>query len=356
MFAPFKSDTEIQKEIDRHLGILRSLREESGLFIAAAKEGVKTGYDKAWLRDNFYISLAFEETGDIETVRVLWHAILDIFLKHEYKIDWALRDRPRYTYQYIHARYHPQSFEEYWEEWGNKQNDAVGAILFAIGSLEKRGISILRGEDDRRIIGRLVSYLATLEYWHDPDNGVWEEYEEVHASSIGACVAGLSLMREAGIVDVDETLIERGREALRALFPRESETKFTDLALLSLIFPYTLLSHEQEDEILRHLTYHLSREHGIIRYKNDRYYNKNPDGYSEEAEWTMGFPWLSIIHRARGEHEEADRYLALTRERLETPQGLPELFYSDSKRANENTPLGWAESLHIIALNRAHMH
>lgn len=347
------ADTEYDADIEKHLAILRGLRHENGLFIAAAHEGVTTGYDKAWLRDNFYMSLAFVEREEWETVRTLWHAILDVFLKHEYKINWAIKDKPRYTYQYIHARYDPVSFEEFWEEWGNKQNDAVGAILFALGTLEARSISILRSDDDRRVVQRLVDYLGALAYWEDPDNGVWEEYEEVHSSSIGACLAGLEAVTRAGIAEVPEEWIARGREALFARLPRESDTKFSDLALLSLIFPYALLSREQEEEILRHLTYHLSRDRGVIRYKNDRYYNKNSDGYSEEAEWTMGFPWLSIIHRARGEHDTADRYLVLTRERLETSCGLPELFYSDSDQPNENTPLGWAESLHIIALNRA---
>jgi GH15 family glucan-1,4-alpha-glucosidase len=344
---------DLQGEIDAHLAILRNLQMPSGLFLAAAAPGVSTGYDKSWLRDNFYEVLAFEEVGDWETAERTWHALLDIFIKHEEKINWAIKERPRYTYQYIHARYHPETFEEFWEEWGNKQNDAVGCILYAIGKREEEGHSVLRGADDRRIIQRLADYLGAVEYWHDPDNGIWEEYEEVHSSSIGACVAGLIAVRDAGLAEVDDMLIENGKAALRERLPRESHTKFTDLALLSLIFPYQVVTKEEEDAILRNLEYHLIRDKGVVRYRNDQYYNANHDSVSEEAEWTMGFPWLSIIYRTRNEHEAADKWLERARTALDTEHKLPELYYSHTDKPNENNPLGWSESLYIVALKRA---
>ncbi len=342
----------IQNEIDAHLGILRKLIAPSGLFLAAADVGVSTGYDKSWLRDNFYEVMAFEETGDWETSKKTWHALLDIFLKHEDKINWAIEKKPRFSYQYIHARYNPETFEEFWEEWGNKQNDAVGCILFAIGKHEIEGNSVVRNVDDRRIVGRLVGYLESIEYWHDSDNGVWEEYEEVHASSIGACVAGLKKIKESGLAEVNDELIEKGRESLNKRLPRESKTKFTDLALLSLIFPYHVVSEEQEMAILSNLEYHLAKDKGVVRYRNDRYYNANEDGYSEEAEWTMGFPWLSIIYRERGEHDKADYWLDMARNALDDDGKLPELYFSHTNTPNENNPLGWSESLYVIALKR----
>ncbi len=344
---------ELQREIERHVAILRRLQAPSGLFLAAAEPGVSTGYDKSWLRDNFYEVMAFEELGEHETSTRTWHALLDIFLKHEDKINWAIQERPRFTYQYIHARYNPETFEEFWEEWGNKQNDAVGCILYALGARERVGHSVIRGDDDRRIVGRLVNYLKTIEYWHDPDNGVWEEYEEVHASSIGACVAGLTQIKEAGVADVPDDLIANGRSALDKLLPRESHTKFADLALLSLMFPYDLLSREQEDVVLSNVEYHLSKDKGVVRYKTDRYYNVNEDGWSEEAEWTMGFPWLSIIYRKRGEHDKADLWLEKARKACDANGKLPELYFSHTDAPNENNPLGWSESLYIIALHRA---
>ena len=34
-----------------------------------------------------------------------------------------------------------------------------------------------------------------------------------------------------------------------------------------------------------------------------------------------------------------------------TKKGVPELYYSNSTKYNDNTPLGWSESLFIVALH-----
>jgi len=69
-----------------------------------------------------------EVIGDWDTVEKTYDAILKIFLKHEYKIDYAIAKKPEHKYEYIHARFHPETFDEFWDEWGNKQNDEIGAI------------------------------------------------------------------------------------------------------------------------------------------------------------------------------------------------------------------------------------
>lgn len=360
--------------LEKHLDNIRALQAPSGLFLASRSD-VSTGYNKAWLRDNFYTCLAFEEIEDWETVKKIWKAMLAIFVKHKNKISWAVKNKPYNTYQYIHARYNPETFEEFWEEWGNKQNDAVGAILFKIGDLENKGIKIIETEEEKEVLQILVDYLKSIEYWHDQDNGVWEEYEEVHASSVGACVAGLKSVAKTGLVQIPVHLIEKGEETLKKLLPRESKSKFTDLALLSLIYPFNVVGEKVAREIVRHLEYHLERDRGVIRYKNDRYYNKNEDEISEEAEWCFGFPWLSIIYgqfasshtqithpdsvstslilrEVKTDTEKAREYLEKSFKTIYKNQ-IPELYYSDSDKPNDNTPLGWAESLFVVALLKA---
>lgn len=335
--------------INKHLKILKGLQYDSGLF-AASDPKVATGYDKSWLRDNFYETIAFEIMNDWETVEKTYNAILDIFLKHESKIDWAIENKPQATYQYIHARFHPETFDEFWEEWGNKQNDAIGCILFRIGELEiHHNRSVLHSEDHIRITNKLVQYLGSVEYWHDRDSGMWEEDEEIHASSVGACVAGLKSVRRITHVNVPDELIKNGQESLAILLPRESGRKFTDLSLLSLIWPYAVVTSEQRDMILENVEYHLHRERGVIRYKGDQYYNRNPDGFSEEAEWTFGLAWLAIIYEQMGEKKKAHE-LIKDLIAIDTDHGLPELYFSNSSEYNENTPLGWSESLFIVAL------
>jgi phosphorylase kinase alpha/beta subunit len=339
-----------EKLISQHLSILKSLQYNSGLFAASSKK-VSTGYDKSWLRDNFYECLAFVVMNDWDTVEKTYEAILQILLKHEHKIDYAIAKKPMYKHEYIHARFHPETFDEFWEEWGNKQNDAVGAILFMIGELEHHHKKIIiKNKDHVRIINKLVQYLNSIEYWHDFDSGVWEENEEVHTSSVGACVAGLKSVARLQWINVPPELIAKGEEGLRILLPRESNTKFVDLAQLSLIYPYNVVDKRQAEEIVHNVEYHLLKENGVIRYKNDHYYNKNPDGYSEEAEWCFGLSWLAIIYENWGRRDWAQHYIEMML-KTETKKGVPELYFSNSKKYNQNTPLGWAESLFIVALH-----
>ncbi|HLC56816.1 MAG TPA: glycoside hydrolase family 15 protein, partial [Candidatus Nanoarchaeia archaeon] len=247
--------------------ILKNLRLKNGLFIAAPS----SIYNKAWLRDNIYSAIGLEIVNVKEAIQT-YHALLDILKKHEYKINFAIKEKPKHAYQYIHARYNPETLEEYHEEWGNKQNDAIGALLFKIAELLDKKLPVLRNLDDYRIIQKLVFYLESIEYWHDKDNGMWEEYEEIHASSVGACLAGLKAI--ANQVYVPSHLIEKGQETLNLLLPKESETKETDLALLSLIYPYNIVNDKQKSLILKNVEEKLLREKGVIRYINDQYFNK----------------------------------------------------------------------------------
>ncbi len=338
-----------QELINKHIKILKTLKTKSGLFLAS-KKNVSTGYDKSWLRDNFYETIAFEVIGDWQTVERTYRSILNILIKHEEKIDAAIKNKPTHSFQYIHARFHPETFDEFWEEWGNKQNDAVGCILYRVGELESvQKRVILKTEDHVRVVNKLVKYLASIEYWHDPDSGMWEEDEELHASSVGACVAGLKSISKVARIEVPRILISNGEKALRSLLPRESQRKFVDLAQLSLIWPYDVVTEEEKEFILDNIEYHLLKERGVIRYKGDRYYNKNTDSTSEEAEWTFGLAWLAIIYEKMGNRDKAQE-LIKDLIAIDTPQGLPVLYFSNSPEYNENTPLGWSESLFVVAL------
>jgi GH15 family glucan-1,4-alpha-glucosidase len=345
-----KEKVDFSKLMRQHLSILKNLQYESGLF-AASRKDAKTGYNKSWLRDNFYECMAFEVIGDWGIVELTYNALLEIFLKHEWKIDEAIKQKPQHKHEYIHARFNPENFEEFWEDWGNKQNDAIGAILFRIGELEHHHKRIiLKDENHIRIVNKLVQYLKSIEYWHDCDSGMWEEDEEVHASSVGACVAGLKSINNLEKINVPDELIKKGENTLKKLLPRESEKKFVDLALLSLIWPYNVVNEKQKKQILENVEYLLLKERGVIRYKNDHYYNKNPDGYSEEAEWTFGLSWLAIIYEKMGNKKKAKDFIKKVVDD-DTPDGLPELYFSNSDDYNPNTPLGWSESLFIIALH-----
>lgn len=336
-------------EISHHLQVVKTLERTPGVFTASLDD---TFYNKAWLRDIYFITLGFFETGDLETTKHAAKALLTVFVKHKDKINWAIENKPNEAWQYIHARFHPETFEEYWEEWGNSQNDAVGEVLNLIVTLELLGESVIESSDEKDMVQKIVDYLIVIEYWEDDDNGIWEENLEVHASSIGSVVAALRKAQQIDWIEVPEVVIERGEHALRALLPRESVTKFCDLALLTLIYPFQVTTEAETLEILKNVEYHLVRDKGVIRYKFDRYYNNNVDGYSEEAEWCFGLAWLAIIYAERGDKEKAYYYLRRTKAAV-TPEGVvPELYYSGTNKPNPNTPLAWAESMYVVALQK----
>jgi GH15 family glucan-1,4-alpha-glucosidase len=321
---------------------LRKLRYSSGLY-GASTMTVSTGYNKAWIRDNIYVALGLEASESIDELKACYHALFDILLKHEYKIDWAIREKPDAKHKYIHARFNPMTLDEFHEEWGNKQNDAIGAFMFKVGDLYKKGIMVIRDENDLHMLQKLVQYLQSIEYWQDADNGMWEENEEVHASSVGACVAGLKAV--ANLVDVPQWLIQNGQDTLNRLLPRESETKECDLALLSLIYPYNIVNNEQKHLILKNVEELLVREMGVIRYKDDQYYSNG-----KEAEWTFGFPWLAIIYRQMGNEQKYQSYMKKTYNAMNWKLELPELYYGRTRDSNENTPLGWSQAMLLCAL------
>ena len=322
--------------------MLKQLQHRTGLY-SASKLNVATGYNKAWLRDNIYEALGMESVKDYDSVRKTYRALLDLFLKHEDKINCAIIEKPDATYKYIHARYNPVTFEEFHEEWGNKQNDAIGAFLFKIGDLERKGIKVLKDIKDYVMIQKLVNYLASIEYWHDKDNGIWEESEEIHASSIGACVAGLKAVKD--IVIVPPWLIKAGEKALNKLLPSESASKKADLALLSLIYPYNVVSGKQKNQILDNVEKFLVKKRGVIRYIGDKYYNKNG-----EPEWTMGFPWLAKIFKDSGDSKKYGVYLKKTYDAMNDRGELPELYFANSEEHNENSPLGWSQAMYLVAV------
>ncbi len=343
-------DYNFESAIAWHLDQVRKLRAPTGLFTASAHD-VSTGYNKAWLRDIYFMTLGFKYTGEMEVVQGAAKALLKILAIHREKIEWAVNNKPFETWQYIHARYNPETFEEYWEEWGNKQHDAVGEVLALISDCETLGYTVVETDEEKELVQLLVNYLNRIEYWHDPDSGIWEENQEVRASSIGSVLFALTCAKKLPYVTIPEGAIEKGHTALRALLPRETQNRFCDLALLTLIFPFEVTTPEETKLILENVEYFLVRNQGVIRYRNDRYYNKNKiDGYSEEAEWSMGLAWLAIIYARMGNLEKAEYYLDKS-EKTVNPEGLiPELWYSHTVEPNENIPLGWAESMHVVAL------
>jgi GH15 family glucan-1,4-alpha-glucosidase len=316
---------------------LDTLQRANGLYVASPSNR----YHYVWIRDNCYIALSelHRDNGRFEKI---YHGMLDILQVYEWKLSYHAQQRPIDAFEYIHPRYSADTLEEIAEPWGNAQNDAIGAFLFGIGQGFRRGKPMLRNEADRRIVSLLIQYLRTLEFWNDEDNGMWEEHRERHASSIGACTAGLLAIQP--YFDVEWKLIQCGLWALYELVPRESATKATDLALLSLVYPYGLLPESVARLVVTQVEDQLVRQRGVIRYHGDKYYAEG----GQEAEWCMGLPWLGLCHAQFGNREKALEYLIRTTQVMPSNTEIPELYIPERNTPNENTPLGWAHALFLV--------
>lgn len=336
--------------------ILEKLRLPNNAYLASSS----SEYSYIWLRDLVYEVHCYLDKP-CDTYQKSYHAILDMLRSYEWKLDHHIKHKPIHKHEYIHARYDAYTFREVDVEWGHKQNDNIGEILFGIGEGIKAGKPIIRDQKDHEIVQKLVWYLETLEYYQDFDSGQWEENEEVRTSSIGACVAGLQAVRE--VVFVPRELILKGYSALAKLFPMETETRAVDAAQLSLIYPYKILFDHDAQTILDRVETVLNRRNGICRYLGDSYFSTKegrhhplPYYYCSEAEWTMFLPWMSLCFQELGNYEKAKEYIERTEAVMLEDGRLPELYYSNSDRYNENTPLGWSQSLYIQAKEKYMAH
>lgn len=318
--------------MEKAVNVLDQMRLSNGAYLASMSDE----YSYVWIRDVVYTVLPFLYKSS-DRFEKAYHALFDLFKSYEWKIDIHTKQKPVYLYEYIHARY-SKDLKEMPVEWGHAQNDAIGAFLWGVGEGTRFGKKVIRDDSDLRVLQKIVDYLECVQYWQAEDNGIWEEYMELHASSVGASVAGLKSVKL--LVNVKSDLIKKGEETLRFLLPRESQTKETDLSLLSLIFPYRVVDREMALKILSMVTTRLERTYGCIRYEGDQYYNEG-----SEAEWCFGFPWLGLCYLELGKNEEALKYLEKTASIIPENWEVPELYIGGREEPNRNTPLAWAVSM-----------
>lgn len=319
--------------------VLDTMRLSNGAYVASPSRD----YSYVWIRDVCYTVLPYL-TRPCDRYERAYHALLDLFRRYEWKIDIHTKKKPQYLYEYIHARY-DTGLVEIDQPWGHAQNDAIGLFLWGVAQGVRHGKAVLRDENDRVIVEKLVRYLGCVEYWDHADNGMWEENMEVHASSVGACVSGLQAVQL--LVDVPFEWMQRGKQTLQRLLPFESDTKDVDLALLSLIYPHQVVDRQMARTILDRVTNRLERSRGVIRYENDQYYHAGT-----EAEWCFGFPWLGLCWSWLGDHDKVREYADKTRSILPANGCLPELYIGGTDRPNGNTPLAWGVAMTMLLLNQ----
>jgi phosphorylase kinase alpha/beta subunit len=281
-------------------------------------------------------------------------------------------------------------------EWGHLQLDATSLFLLMMAQMIASGLRLIYTLDEVNFVQNLVHYISRT--YCTPDYGIWERGNkinsggtEINCSSVGMTKAALEAMSgfnlygnvasQEALIHVVPSDIARSRLTLQGLLPRESNSKETDAALLSIIgYP----AYAVEDELLVNKTLSkiikkLSGRYGCKRFLLDGHQSSIEDHSrlhyepSElqtfqhiESEWPLFFTYLLLDAHMREDSEAITHW----REKLEPlfikREGvklLPELYIvpkelidaekenpsSQERVANENLPLVWAQSLFMLS-------
>ena len=381
----------------------------TGLFPASTSVSQHGDYTDAWVRDNVYtimaawaLSLAYKKKGgptkqdELEQACVkLMRGLLQCMMRQSDKVE-RFKVTHRQT-DALHAKYNTATGLPVVADdaWGHLQLDATSVYLLLLAQMTAGGLRVICTQGEVDFVQNLIFYIAGAH--RTPDFGIWERGNkinngntEVNASSVGMAKAamqaldGLNLFGEQGpqsaVVYVLPDAVARSKSTLQALLPRESRSKEVDAALLSVIgFPAFCMGEDALVELTRkEILSKLGGRYGCKRFLLDGHQSVLEDGsrihyeHSElinfeniESEWPLFFAYLYIDALHRGDHWETSHYReALKRLMIETDGRslLPELYYvpedkisaekeapgSQTRVANDNVPLVWAQSLYTV--------
>ncbi|MBI2450873.1 MAG: hypothetical protein HYV52_00830 [Parcubacteria group bacterium] len=340
-------------------------------------------YAAMWMRDQLFMADAYYYFGMYEKLVESVYPIFNILHNQRHKLERISHPRDKngkfITSELIHAKYDAATLKELTcrnsvtghenpIEWGHHQLDAIGLFLHLVADLNFKNIDARRDENDKKILQLLIFYLINVEYWQQPDFGMWEECLIKHASSIGAVVAGLSYIKRRDLATVPEELITFGQNQLFRILPYESQdvcerehhkwenSHDCDVAQLFLIWPFNIVGLEMADLLLDRIInghkakngkfHRLVQSFGIHRYWGDDYY-RDKNGVSAQWQWDF---LISIIYSQRHQYETAFEWFKRGASRI-TDDGHIAEAYVDGK-PNDHTPLGWMHALALIAFRK----
>ncbi|MDP4301026.1 glycoside hydrolase family 15 protein [Leptothrix discophora] len=377
----------------------------TGLLPASTAITVHGDYTHAWVRDNVYsilaiwaLELAHRERDPAlsaelrERVEALMRGLLAAMIKQAHKVERFKHSQ--HPLDALHAKYATTTGDPVVgdAEWGHLQIDATAIFLLQLAQMSASGLSIVREPHEVAFVQNLVHYLARAH--RTPDYGIWERGHkqnqgraEINASSVGMAKAALEAIADADLLPglaprilVQGDDIAHARSTLAALLPRESESKETDAALLSVIgYPAFAVDDPELIEATRsRIVAKLQGRYGCKRFLRDGHQTVVEDHsrlhYEQgelqrfrriESEWPLFFTYLLIDARLREDTAQAADY----RERLDAlmverdgQRLLPELYvvpaehieaerespHSQDRVPNDNVPLVWAQSLYLV--------
>ena len=382
----------------------------TGLLPASTAVNVHGNYTDAWVRDNVYsilaawgLALAYrrveenqERTYLLEqSVVKLMRGLLTAMMRQAPKVEKFKQSQN--PMDALHAKYDTKSGACVVgdHEWGHLQLDATSLFLLMLAQMTASGLRIVFTIDEVNFVQNLVHYISRT--YRIPDYGIWERgnkinhgIAELNASSVGMAKAALEAMSgcnlfgkdggQAAVIHVISDDIARTRITLESLLPRESISKETDSAVLSITgFPAFAVDNQsirKKTEAI--ICEKLEGRYGCKRFLLDGHQTAIEDCHRSyydphelkqfmdiECEWPLFFTYLLLTSLFTGDVEAATRYRNKLESLLVGQNGrllLPELYsvpkdsiaaekanpHSQERVPNENIPLVWAQSLFIL--------
>ena len=383
----------------------------TGLLPASTAITAHGDYTDAWVRDNVYsilsvwgLSLSYRKHNpdDVrsytlsQSVVKLMRGLLMAMMRQSDRVErFKTTLNPTDA---LHAKYGTSSGLAVVgdDEWGHLQLDATSLYLLMLGQMIASGLKLIYTTDEVNFIQNLVHYISHT--YCTADYGIWERGNkinhgttEINCSSVGMAKAALEAMSgfnlfgnvasQEGIIHVIPSDIARSRFTLHGLLPRESNSKETDAALLSIIgYPAYAIEDESLVERTREkIIKKLAGNYGCKRFLLDGHQSAiedpsrlhyEPSELREfadiESEWPLFFTYLLLDALMREDAELVTHW----REKLEPlfvdvegQKLLPELYIlpkelidaekenpkTQIRVPNENIPLVWAQSLFILS-------
>jgi phosphorylase kinase alpha/beta subunit len=382
----------------------------TGLFPASTAITAHGDYTDAWVRDNVYtilavwgLALAYRKVDappgrlfELEqSVVKLMRGLLFCMLRQAEKVEQFKQTQS--PLDALHAKYstHTGDVVVGDDEWGHLQLDATSLFILILAQMTASGLPVVYTIDEVNFVQNLVYYIGRT--YRTPDFGLWERGDkinhgsvELNASSIGMAKAALEAINgldlfgargsQASVIHVLPDEIARARLTLASLLPRESSSKETDAALLSVIgFPAFAVTDPQLVARTRtKIVEKLEGKYGCKRFLRDGHQTVLEDSsrlhYEPEellkfegieCEWPLFFTYLYLDALFSGDAVGIEKYRGLllaVAVDVDGMQLLPELYivpkekiadersnpHSQTRIPNENIPLIWAQSLYFL--------
>ncbi len=406
----------LQSSLDRHFRVVEKIilsRQDpvTGLLPASTAINAHGDYTDAWVRDNVYsilsvwgLALSYRKHKPehhrsfllSQSVVKLMRGLLIAMMRQSDRVEAFKNTRD--PIDALHAKYGTSTGLAVVgdDEWGHLQLDATSLFLLMMAQMIASGLRFVYTMDEVNFVQNLVHYVSHT--YCTPDFGIWERGNkinhgttEINSSSIGMAKAALEVMdglnlfgnvsSNEAVIHVISTDIARSRFTLQGLLPRESNSKETDAALLSIIgYPAYAVEDEKlvkrtRDKIIKKL----SGKYGCKRFLLDGHQSSLEDSSrlhyqpSElrefehiESEWPLFFTYLLLDALMRDDKDDIQYWQKKLQPLFVEQHGqmlLPELYIvpeglidaekqnpgSQTRTPNENVPLVWAQSLYMLS-------